>query len=193
VIGFEVTLNEWSMYMNLAYRFLETFSTPGSHSYHPFIDSFSHHATTGDQQRAVTFPDTHVDSSSVVMVEGDFSTIFASSKNHFDFVVTHFFIDTARNLMNYLETIRDVLKSGGYWINSGPLLYGTGPWVQLSLEEIIAVAKDMGFEFMDMDAGCGELTFPDEKVRWMAGIYGSNERALHMNGYRVQSWVARKL
>ena len=181
--------------MNIAYRFIESLNSNhmDHYSFHPFVDSWSHHATTKDMQRAVSFPDVPVDSSSVVMIEGDFAQAVGHQKGHYDFVITHFFIDTARNLMNYFETIYSVLQKGGYWINSGPLLYGTGPWVQLSLDEIIAVSKDMGFEFVELGEGCGELTFPDEKVRWMAGIYGSNERALHMNGYRVQSWVARKL
>jgi carnosine N-methyltransferase len=191
--GFEVTLNEWSMYMNLAYRFIESLAPSEHHSFHPFVDSWSHHATTKDMQRAVSFPDISTDQLSVVMVEGDFSTAFASRQSHYDFVVTHFFIDTARNLMNYFETIHNVLKSSGYWINAGPLLYGTSPWAQLSLDEIIAVTKDMGFEFKEMADVCGEYTFPNERVRWMSGIYGSNERALNMNGYRVQNWIARKL
>jgi len=180
------------MFMNVAYRFLESQPNAGRHVFHPFIDSWSHHATTADLQRPVIFPDQRVNASSVLLVEGDFTTAFQDSRNAFDFIVTHFFIDTARNLMNYLETIHATLRKGGYWINSGPLLYGTGPWVQLSLDEIIAVSARLGFEFVEMASTCGDITLPGKEVRWLAGIYGSNERALHMNGYKVQSWVARK-
>ncbi|KAF2835463.1 N2227-domain-containing protein [Patellaria atrata CBS 101060] len=190
--GYEVTTNEWSMFMNVAYRFLESRPNAGQHVFYPFIDSWSHHATTADLQRNVTFPDQRLDTSSVLLVEGDFTTAFQGSRDSFDFIVTHFFIDTARNLMSYLETIHTTLRKGGYWINSGPLLYGSGPWVQLSLDEIIAVSEHLGFEFLEMGPTCGESTFPGKKVRWIAGIYGSNERALNINGYRVQSWVARK-
>ncbi|KAF3937543.1 hypothetical protein ABW19_dt0202449 [Dactylella cylindrospora] len=45
------------------------------------------------------------------------------AKGTFDCVATCFFIDTARNLMTYLETIRNVLVDGGVWINNGPLLW----------------------------------------------------------------------
>jgi len=140
----------------------------------------------------VTFPDQAVNASSVLLVEGDFTTVFQGSRNTFDFIITHFFIDTARNLISYLETIHATLRKGGYWINSGPLLYGTGPWVQLSLGEIVAVSEQLGFEFLELAPTCGELSLPEKKVRWLAGIYGSNERALNMNGYKVQSWVVRK-
>jgi ubiquinone/menaquinone biosynthesis C-methylase UbiE len=40
-----------------------------------------------------------------------------------DAVVTCFFIDTAKNIVDYLETIHKVLKKGGVWINAGkPIL-----------------------------------------------------------------------
>lgn len=189
---FNVTINEYSIFMNVAYRFLETIPHGRQIGFYPFIDSWSHHATTADMHREVTFPDRDIEASSVLLVEGDFTTEFQNYKNHFDFVVTHFFIDTARNLMNYLETIRDSLKPGGYWINSGPLLYGTGPWVQLSVEEIVSVAEDIGFDFVETSAMCGNYTLQGKTVRWMPGIYGSSERAINMNGYKVQFWVARR-
>ena len=44
-------------------------------------------------------------------------------KNHFDAIVTCFFIDTANNILEYLIIIRYVLKTNGVWINVGPLHY----------------------------------------------------------------------
>ncbi|KAF4840863.1 Carnosine N-methyltransferase [Colletotrichum siamense] len=191
--GFDVTINEWSMFMNLAYRFVETHPGPGSKSVHPFIDSWSHHATNADMLRGVSFPDIRVNASSVLLVEGDFVAEFKSQKGQFDSVVTYFFIDTARNVMSYFDTIHSVLKLGGYWINFGPLLWGTGPFVQLSLEEIAAVAKEMGFEFLDIDATCGDVTLETDLIRGKEAVYGFNERALTKNAYSSQVWVARKI
>ncbi|CAM1505870.1 Fc.00g115070.m01.CDS01 [Cosmosporella sp. VM-42] len=190
--GFEVTINEWSMYMNVAYRFLETHRTRNSESLHPFIDGWSHHVTEADMYRELSFPDVNINASSVVMVEGDFTTAFKGQQRHYDVVVTYFFIDTARNLMAYFETIKKVLKTGGHWINLGPLLYGTGPFVQLTLEEIIQVTEIMGFEYLDTDESCGSLTLPGRTVRGMAAIYGFDERALTKHAYNAQFWVARK-
>lgn len=34
-------------------------------------------------------------------------------------VVTCFFIDTATNILSYIETIHKILKEGGTWINIG--------------------------------------------------------------------------
>jgi hypothetical protein len=86
-----------------------------------------------------------------------------------------------------------LLKPGGYWINFGPLLYGTGPFVQLSLDEILTVVEQMGFEFQDLNEQCGNLTFEGKKVRWKEAEYGFNVRALTKSAYKAQAWVARKL
>ncbi|CAI4213131.1 unnamed protein product [Parascedosporium putredinis] len=135
--GFEVTSNEWSMYMNVMSRFLDTITSTSLDTVYPFVDYWSHHVSNVDMMRPISFPDKPINSSSVLLVEGDFTTAFAENTAHFDSVVTHFFIDTARNLISYFDTIHRVLRPGGYWVNFGPLLYGTGPFVQLSLEEII--------------------------------------------------------
>ncbi|KAM0338326.1 hypothetical protein ACHAPU_011378 [Fusarium lateritium] len=190
--GFEVTINEWSMYMNIAYRFIEAKHSHNSHSFHPFIDGWSHHATEQDMTRELTFPDTSIKSTSVVLVEGDFTTAFTDKTGAFDVVVTYFFIDTARNLMSYLDNIKNVLKPGGHWVNLGPLLYGTGPFVQLSLEEIVQVTEAMGFEYLDTDESCGPLTFPERTIRGMEAVYGFDDRALTKSAYNAQFWVAKR-
>ncbi|KAL4863510.1 hypothetical protein BDV12DRAFT_177438 [Aspergillus spectabilis] len=198
--GFEVTINEWSYYMNLVHRYATQISTPNSLSYHPYIDWWSHHATTSDMQRRVTFPDWTPAASRVVMVEGDFTTIFSDSESvTYDVLVTLFFIDTARNLMSYLENIHRLLKPGGMWINIGPLLYGTGPFLQLSLDEIVLLSETLGFEFEVEETWtegvCGSPTPGDGldgKARSMYVPYGQNARGLSRNAYDAQFWRAIK-
>jgi hypothetical protein len=190
-VDFEVTTNEWSMYMNLAYRYVNDHTPEDYFAIHPFIDGMSHHAKTSDMLRKIIAPDS-TPSSSVLLVEGDFNTAFKEQGGHYDIIVTHYFIDTARNLMSYFDTIQFLLKNGGKWVNFGPLLYGTAPFVQLSLDEIIAVVEEMGFEFEELSDECGELTFEDKKVRTKESGYGFNGKALTKNAYAAQAWVARK-
>ena len=191
--GFDVTVNERSMYMNLLYRFLEAHPRPDSKTLHPFIDSWSHHATNAHMFRGISFPDARVNTSSVVLVEGDFVSEFQGRRGEYDTVITLFFIDTARNLMSYFDTIHATLKPGGYWINFGPLLWGTAPFVQLSLDEIVAITQSMGFEFVDTSDTCGEPTFGGKSIRSKRAGYGFNEKALTRNVYSAaQFWVARK-
>ena len=194
--NFEVTINEWSMFMNVAYRFLESHGqNKDQESFHPFIDTWSHHATTADQQRRLSFPDEPLNSSSVLLVEGDFATVFDTKPApQYDMVVTYFFIDTARNLVAYFDTIKRLLKPGGHWVNLGPLLYGSAPMVQLSAEEIMGLVEEgLGFEFLDIAGDeCGSLTFPGKAIRGMDAAYGFNDRALTRNAYQAQFWVAKK-
>lgn len=44
-----------------------------------------------------------------------------------DACVTCFFLDTARNIVRYLEVLHSLLKPGGLWINCG------APFFSLSL------------------------------------------------------------
>lgn len=185
-------MNEWSAYMNVAYRYLSSLSTPNSVSFHPYIDWWSHHATRDDLQRSVVFPDQAVNPSSVLLVEGDFTTLFTQQTGTYDVIVTLFFIDTARNLVSYLETIHRLLRTGGRWINLGPLLYGTAPFLQLSLDEIITLSERIGFKFEETTDTCGTITVPGMPVRGLEVAYGRNGRGLSKNAFQAQFWEAVK-
>ncbi|EEP80345.1 predicted protein [Uncinocarpus reesii 1704] len=116
VPGFEVTANEWSSFMNLAYRYLTSpkVALANSTTIHPYVDWWSHQPSNAELHRSITFPEVLVDPSSVLLVEGDFTTVFNqdSDSGRFDVIVTLFFIDTARNLLTYIETIHRLLKPG---------------------------------------------------------------------------------
>lgn len=46
-----------------------------------------------------------------------------TTHNDWNCVATCFFIDCAPNVIDFVETIYNILKPGGIWINLGPLLY----------------------------------------------------------------------
>lgn len=194
-----MTINEWSTYVLAAFRYLEAHLGRDCFVFHPFIDGLSNHLTSDDMKRPVTVPqaDFQTSLSSVLLVEGDFTTAFANGTGQYDVIVTHFFIDTARNLLSYLDTIHRLLRPGGHWINFGPLLYGSAPFVQLSLDEVISVSEAMGFAFMTMNDVCGNKTFRDAKgglgmIRSKHAAYGFNDLELRKNTYLAQAWLARK-
>lgn len=72
----------------------------------------------------------------------------------FDAVVTCFFIDTAHNILEYLEVIHHALKPGGYWIHLGPLLWHWADGgaqelsIELSLAEVQRLALLLGFRLL---------------------------------------------
>lgn len=64
---------------------------------------------------------------------------------------TAFFIDTARNIVEYLTLIHKLLKPGGLWINNGPTLWhfenandGSSS-VELTVEQVKYLAVKVGF------------------------------------------------
>jgi len=86
------------------------------------------------------------------MASGEFLDVFGEQTKKWDCIVTCFFIDTAHNVLEYMQTFNKILKVGGLWVNIGPLHwhYSEQPsegQVQLSLEEIEHLVPKFGFEF----------------------------------------------
>ena len=73
-----------------------------------------------------------------------------TDNNHWDCVATCFFIDCANNVVQFIETIYNILKPGGVWINLGPLLYHFSDMpTEDSIEPSYAILRDviLGFGF----------------------------------------------
>ncbi|KAF2843526.1 N2227-domain-containing protein [Patellaria atrata CBS 101060] len=138
--GFAVEGNEISWHQILASSFiLNSTECAEQFSLYPWALSFNNHRTRRDQLEKVMIPDVHPataleEASEGVEIpvsermgfgSGDFCAVYKSEqeKDAFDAVTTVFFIDTAPNIIAYIETIRNCLKPGGVWINLGPLLW----------------------------------------------------------------------
>lgn len=104
---------------------------------YPFAYNFANNQRAEDQLQCVMIPDVcpqaeeyvDTDFSSMSMKSGDFTALYKSEevKHSFDAVATVFFIDTGRNIIEYIETMKNCLKSGGTWINLGPLQWHANP------------------------------------------------------------------
>ena len=62
-------------------------------------------------------------------------------------------MDTARNIIDYVEKIWSILKPGGYWLNFGPLLYhfsddANEDSIEISYEQLKFVIQKVGFKFL---------------------------------------------
>jgi SAM-dependent methyltransferase len=189
--GAAVTANEYSAYMRLVYRLVETLAPePAAQmTLHPFIDWWSHQASRAGMTRAVRFPDA-APHPSVLLVEGDFAAMFANQTAHYDAVATFFFLDTAPNMLDYLDHIARVLKPGGLWVNLGPLLYHKAA-VELSLDDVMAVAEEYGFEFVDVDEEWGPLVLPARKARARDISYLCDTDSMRRNVYSAALFAAR--
>ncbi|KAF8944723.1 hypothetical protein BGZ47_003789 [Haplosporangium gracile] len=190
--GFSAQGNEFSYYMLLASNFiLNKTQQINQFKIYPYIHSFSNIIKSSDVLTEATIPDVNPSEiprgTDFSMVAGDFIEVYGMEEENYgkwDAVVTCFFIDTAKNIVDYLETIYKILKKGGVWINAGPLLWHFENTpneisVELSLEEVIELAKTIGFKL--------EIQEP-AKSTYMANPHGMLKYV-----YECARWTATKV
>ncbi|RLV89687.1 Uncharacterized protein JA1_004979 [Spathaspora sp. JA1] len=103
-------------------------------------------------------------------------------------VVSVYFLDTAENLIDYLDTIQRLTTTSpiksGYWINVGPLKYGSAAQVELNAQELKLVRQKMGWIDIDytdtltnpsnVGNTSGLLGYITDKESMWQGFYGLN-------------------
>lgn len=115
-------------------------------------------------------------------------------------VVTVFFVDTAENLIDYLDVINQLTTpskrnpvKNGYWVNVGPLKYGTAAQVELNVEELQQIRKKIGWKDMDVkntledsaNRTTGYIT--DTESMWQ-GFYGLAMWSSAHHGNSRKTW-----
>jgi len=75
------------------------------------------------------------------MAAGEFVQVYEDQHAAWDAVLTCFFLDTAKNVFQYIRTLAQIIRPGGFWINLGPLLYHFAEMeeeisIELSWEEV---------------------------------------------------------
>lgn len=115
-----------------------------------------------------------------------FVEVYARSEEHgtWDAVVTCYFMDTARNVLRYLEVINALLPIGGVWANAGPLLWhfehDRDGSIELSLDEMLAVIEPMGFVM-------------EERRTLAPQTYTGSARSMLRHWYEPEMWVCKKV
>mmetsp|Transcript_5693 Transcript_5693/g.20719 ORF Transcript_5693/g.20719 Transcript_5693/m.20719 type:complete len:193 (+) Transcript_5693:802-1380(+) len=170
-----------------------------SFTLHPWIHSASNNLSDSDQMRAVRIPDISpregfgdaVDPggppASFSMCAGDFVEVYGchSQRAQWDCVATCFFIDTAHNIVEYIEVIHHVLRPGGLWVNLGPLLYHWADTaedelsIELSLEDVLRAAEHVGFEVL-------------QRKENVPCVYTANRASMLQTQYRCAFFTLRK-
>lgn len=217
--GFAAEGNEISYHQLLASSWvLNHTDGPGQHVLHPFALHFSNLKSRTQQLRSVRIPDVHPGTAiaeatqsgddspgvgTMSMSAADFVVLYTqpTQRETFDAVATVFFIDTAPNLVRYIEAIHHCLRADGLWINVGPLLWhfedshprkegahddgssgiGEPGNVELTEEEVLLLVERMGFR-VEVRPGDGR----------MCGYIQDGESMLQ-NLYQPSHWVARKV
>ncbi|XP_018524231.1 carnosine N-methyltransferase isoform X1 [Lates calcarifer] len=187
-LGYICQGNEWSLFMLFSSNFvLNRCEKVNALTLYPWIHQFSNNKKSSDQIRPIRFPDVNPQSlpltSDFSMVAGDFVEVYTDADS-WDCVATCFFIDTAHNVIEYVETIWKILKPGGVWINLGPLLYhfenmANELSVELSYEDIRTAMVKFGFHI-------------EVEKESMQTTYTENDRSMLRYVYDCVFFVARK-
>ena len=188
--GYTVQGNEWSLFMLIASNYMLNKCQGTKHTtIYPFVHQRCNNLLATDQIRPVEIPD--LDPSQLPaginfsMNAGNFTDIYEEN-DEWDCVVTCFFVDTAHNIVAYVETIQKILKPGGYWINLGPLLYHFSDVpnessIEISYEELRRLVVDeFKFELVKEDT---------ESVK---SSYIGNTSSMLQTVYNCVFFVAKK-
>jgi len=194
-VGFNVEANEISIIMSVAaHKFLHGIARG---SIHPFaIDLLLNEVDSSRRYQEVSFPDDNDNLNNPKMempqspgslsyTVGDFVETYATRqhKGRYGSVVTCFFIDTATNIYEYILVIRNVLKSGGVWINVGPLQWHQNAKLHPSVDELRSMVESFGFVVKTWEV--------DEKPEnYRHDEMNNNPRFTKYEGYRSLRFVA---
>jgi len=214
--GYNGEGNEISYHQLLASSYILNHAEhAGQHEIFPWIHSFSNHKSRSNQFKSYKIPDVHPAAElsqaqspgTMQMCAADFLCLYsdADHKNSYDAVATVFFLDTAPNLIRYLQVIKHCLKPGGVLINVGPLLWhwenqvnshhgydGEGDYdeknslgiadpgsFELSEEEVIALVEQTGFVM-------------EKRISDIRAPYVQDPQSMLQTVYNASHWVARK-
>lgn len=125
---------------------------------------------------------------------GDFLSIYSSQQaiqspgdvekgykeNSFDGIVTSFFLDTGNDVVEYLLTMRRLLRPGGVWVNAGPLHYHTISGTPYSYRVILEIVEGLGF--VSLEKAIIESSYCGEEEMFMKPEY----YRYPMQGWRLQ-------
>ncbi|KZV71234.1 N2227-domain-containing protein [Peniophora sp. CONT] len=196
-LGFSCQGNEFSHYMLLSsFHILNRTEQIEQYTIYPYVHSFSNMPNRDALLRPIRVPDVLPSDippdSSFSLVAGDFEEVYGKddfeeddpSSGQWDAIVTCFFIDTAKNIVNYLRIMHKILAPGGVWVNIGPLLWhfenntSNDPSIELDLEEVKELARKIGFDIKE------ERTYDT--------TYVSNKQGMLGYTYRAAFWTATK-
>eukprot|EP00922_Rhytidocystis_sp_ex-Travisia-forbesii_P052557 GHVS01077963.1.p1 GENE.GHVS01077963.1~~GHVS01077963.1.p1 ORF type:complete len:307 (+),score=40.28 GHVS01077963.1:125-922(+) len=166
--------NEFSYFMLLGSNFVLNYGmTPRMFTLQPYCLSTSNRKGCNDHLREVYIPDTRPGDwvspeTDFSMCAGEFVEVYCNQVAAWDGVLTCFFIDTAKNVLLYIQTIAHIIRPGGMWANFGPLLYHYAEMpdemsIELSWEELRTVVSQY---------------FEIKEEEWRQSFYTTNEMSM---------------
>mmetsp|Transcript_55338 Transcript_55338/g.124336 ORF Transcript_55338/g.124336 Transcript_55338/m.124336 type:complete len:409 (-) Transcript_55338:48-1274(-) len=186
--GYAAQGNEFSYHMLLGSHLMLNGATEAeSYVIYPYVLSTANRSGFQDHLREVRVPDVCAmtalpPGAPLSMAAGEFVDLYQGEANQWDAVASVFFLDTAKNVYQYIRVIATIIPPGGLWINLGPLLYHYAEAshdmsVEPSWEEVrTVIAKYFNFE----------------EEREHVAHYTANPYSLMSVKYRCMLFIARR-
>ena len=154
--GFDVEANDFCYIYILCDDYLFNYSHKNEFQFCPSIHSFNNHYSESSVIKRYSFPDVDIkdelekaESKPIKFIKGDFLLRYKGKKDIYDCIITLFFIDVSKNIVEYVEIMHDLLKKGGVWINLGCLDYYHSKYndsIDLTWDELRLVIQNYDFE-----------------------------------------------
>lgn len=186
--GYTCQGNEFSLFMLFTSNFiLNKCQGLDLFRIYPWVHQYYNNLKSCDQIQMVRFPDVNPcelpEGLEFSMNAGSYIEIY-NEPDKWDCIASCFFLDTANNVIDYIETTWNILKPGGFWINLGPLLYHHADVpnedsIEPSYEDIREIIIKFGFNLLREELN---LSTP----------YSQNPRSMMCYEYKSVFFVCQK-
>lgn len=203
-IAHEIALNrgygsvhavEYSGLMHVFNQFIYT--SEKEYELYPYIYSCSNYTSIDSQFRNLFFKKGVSKPSNLHLHHEDFRYFEYPSEGIKNVVVVSaFFIDTAENMLDYMDKIKEITTTSsnqkiknGYWINVGPLKYGSAAQVEFSAEEIVNLRAKLGWNDLEY---INTIVHPDSYE--MNGLVGyiTDTKRMWQGYYGLDMWASQR-
>lgn len=187
---------EFSGLMHCCNQFIYESESDSIHTIAPYVNNTSNFLQEEAQFREVQFAGGIKKPCNLHLHLDDFCAFEIPDKQNYKniVVISVFFIDTAENILDYFDQINQLSApskksstKNGYWINMGPLKYGSAARAELNGDEIEYIRKQMGWVDLHAESSLDSPEFADKN-----GLlpYITDKQSLWQGFYGVSMWSA---
>lgn len=169
-------------------------SSKESQKYYPFIHSCSNHMDEASQLRSYNVYPKVKKPSNLHLHCDDFLNFEIPNLNSYAnvVVISVFFMDTASNMLKYFDRIKYLTESDkirkGFWVNVGPLKYGSAPRAEFNYDEINEIRLILGWKHMNKIETSRSQKLEDKFVGYM-----TDRQSLWQAFYSVCMWTSARI
>ena len=116
---------------------------------HSFCSSFSEESVLKQHKIPDEDIKNDIKNKNIILYQEEFLKFCKGKKDVYDVVITVFSLEDVKNIVEYIETVHEILKKGGVWINLGSMAFSYANYggYALAWDEMRQVILNYDFEF----------------------------------------------